>query len=426
MRIHAKLHCQNMQKNTTMQENDLKIPAKFGMRIEAGGGQTVQADWAQNDPTKPDYILNRPGGYYGDPVTVDEEIYSGEIAQARSQMFVDWLLVAGQTYKVTIGEVEKTYTAFADSFDGTTGVTIGDAPLMDAFTSGGGLWAMFSVENKGKKLALMISPEEDVGKAIRIAHVGTLREVYKIPAELLDIPPVEQEPQVITVTLEKRDGKQYCSLSFQEVLAAQRGGKEVRLLDNYSHYYQFTGVYNADENICFHSFQRYKLWWAVMERSGLVEIYGYNLGQQELTYDAGGGNLSLSGSANEKLRIYSETTRQRYLINIKLQTKTNGAYMQLQYYKQTKTINLCKHEDLGYGGVVLDMELNRVSTNDTSYLVTMHLLNPDGTAHASGYYYCGELDLRDSDMSNRSAEVWITSGTTDKLADRLTYKSYKR
>lgn len=39
MRIHAKLHCQNMQKNTTLQGNDLKIPAKFGMRM--GGGTDI-------------------------------------------------------------------------------------------------------------------------------------------------------------------------------------------------------------------------------------------------------------------------------------------------------------------------------------------------------------------------------------------------
>lgn len=215
-------------------------------------------------------------------------------------------------------------------------------------------------------------------------------------------------------------------MPFKEVLAAQRGGKEVRLLDNDGHYFQLTGVYSADERICFHSFRLRTLWIAIMERSGVIEIIDHSIGQQELTYNAGGSYLSLSGSASENLSIYSETTRQRYLIKIKLQTKTAGSYLQLQYYKQTKTINLCKHEDLGDDGVVLDMELNRVSTNDTSYLVTIHLLNPDGTAHASGYYYCGELDLRDSDKSNRSAEVWITSGTTDKLADKLTYKRYTR
>ena len=231
---------------------------------------------------------------------------------------------------------------------------------------------------------------------------------------------------MITVTLEDRDGKQYGSMTFNEVLAAQRGGKEVRLLDNNGHYYQLTGIYNADEDICFHSFRLRTLWIAIMGRSGVIEIFDHSIGQQELTYDAGSNYLTLSESANVKLGIYSSTTRQRYLINIKLQTKTAGAYIQLQYYKQTKTIKLCKHEDLGNDGVVLDMELNRVSTNDTSYLVTMHLLNPDGTAHASGYYYCGELDLRDSDNSNRSAEVWITSGTTDKLANKLTYKRYTR
>lgn len=395
------------------------------LSVPAGGGQTAQANWEQNDPTKPDYILNRPGGYYGDPVTVDEEIYSGKIEQAQSEMLVDWLLVAGQTYKVTIGEVTKTYTAFADSFSGFPGVTIGDGTIEDAAKSGE-MFALFSAENKGDKVALLACTEADVGKTIRVTQFGTTREAHKIPAELLDIPPAEQVPQVVTVTIAERDGKLYGSMTFDEVLAAQRGGKEVRLLDNNGHYYQLTGIYNANEDICFHSLRLRTLWIAIMERSGVIEIFDHSIGQQELTYDASGSYLSLSESANVKLGIYGSTTRKRYLINIKLQTKTAGAYMQLEYYKQTKTIKLCKHEDLGNDGVVLDMELNRVSTNDTSYLVTMHLLNPDGTAHASGYYYCGELDLRDSDKSDRSAEVWITSGTTDKLAERLTYKKYTR
>lgn len=66
------------------------------LSVPAGGGQTVQADYTQNDPSAANYIKNRPGGYYGDPVTVDEEIYSGEIEKAQSYMLLDWLLVAGQ------------------------------------------------------------------------------------------------------------------------------------------------------------------------------------------------------------------------------------------------------------------------------------------------------------------------------------------
>lgn len=395
------------------------------LSVPAGGDQMVQADWAQNDPAAANYVRNRPGGYYGDPVTVDEEIYSGEIEQARPEMLMDWLLVAGQTYKVTIGDVTKTYTAFADSFNGFPGVTIGDGTIEDAAKSDE-MFALFSAENKGDKVALLACTEADVGKTIRVTQFGTAREAHKIPAELLDIPPAEQVPQVVTVAIAERDGKLYGSMTFDEVLAAQRGGKEVRLLDNNGHYYQLTGIYNADENICFHSFRLRTLWIAIMERSGVIEIFDHSIGQQELTYDASGSYLSLNESANVKLGIYDSTTRKRYLINVKLQTKTAGAYMQLQYYKQTKTIKLCKHEDLGNDGVVLDMELNRVSTNDTSYLVTMHLLNPDGTAHASGYYYCGELDLRGSDKSDRDAEVWITSGTTDKLAGKLTYREYTR
>lgn len=161
------------------------------LSVPAGGGQTVQADWAQNDPSAGNYIKNRPGGYYGDPVTVDEEIYSGEIEQAQSEMLVDWLLVAGQTYKVTIGEVTKTYTAFADSFNGFPGVTIGDGTIEDAAKSGE-MFALFSAENKGNKAALLACPVADVGKTIRVTTETQKREVHKIPTELLDLGGVDE------------------------------------------------------------------------------------------------------------------------------------------------------------------------------------------------------------------------------------------
>lgn len=168
-----------------------KLAAKFGTHIETGGGTMVQADWAQNDETAADYVKNRPGGYYGELVTVDEAIYSGEIEQAQSEMLVNWLLVAGQTYKVTIGEVTKTYTAFADSFSGFPGVTIGDGTIEDAAKSGE-MFALFSVEYNGDKEALLACPVEDVGKTIRITTEAQKRKVHKIPTELLDLGGVDE------------------------------------------------------------------------------------------------------------------------------------------------------------------------------------------------------------------------------------------
>lgn len=209
MRIQAKLHCQNMQKNTTLQENDLKIPAKFGTRIEMGGGQAVQADWAQNDSTATNYVKNRPGGYYGDSVTVDEEIYSGEIERTQSEMEVDWLLVAGQTYKVTIGEVTKTYTAFSDTYSGFIGVTIGDGTITDAAESGE-VFALFTTEIDAGKVALLACLEEDVGKVLRITQSGTVREVHKIPAELLDLGSVVKSLMQMSANI-KELGDQHAS-----------------------------------------------------------------------------------------------------------------------------------------------------------------------------------------------------------------------
>lgn len=161
------------------------------LSVPAGGGRTVQADLAQNDPSAADYVKNRPGGYYGDPVTVEEEIYSGEIEQRATEILVDSLLVAGKAYKVTIGEVTKTYTAFADSYNNLSGVTIGDATLEEAVGSEE-MFAMMSVDLEGEKGALIVFPNADVGKTIRVTTETQKREVHKIPMELLDLGGVDE------------------------------------------------------------------------------------------------------------------------------------------------------------------------------------------------------------------------------------------
>lgn len=164
-------------------------PTKW--KTAPAAAEQKQANWAQNDETAADYVKNRPGGYYGELVTVDEEIYSGEIEQAQADMLVDWLLVAGQTYKVIIGEVTKTYTAFADSFNGFPGVTIGDGTIEDAAKSGE-MFALFSMEGHGDKVALLACTEADVGKTIRVTTETQKREVHKIPTELLDLGGVDE------------------------------------------------------------------------------------------------------------------------------------------------------------------------------------------------------------------------------------------
>lgn len=183
-----------MKIDAILHGDEQKLAAKFGTHIETGGGTMVQADWNQNDETAADYVKNRPGGYYGDPVTVNEEIYNGKIERAQSEMQVDWLIVAGQTCKVTIGEEEKTYTAFADSYNGISGVTIGDATIKEALGAGE-IFALMSVEIEDQKAALIVSPNADVGKTIRIARFGTVREAHKIPTELLEMSGIDEKIQ---------------------------------------------------------------------------------------------------------------------------------------------------------------------------------------------------------------------------------------
>lgn len=182
-------------------------PTKW--KTAPAAAEQKQANWAQNDETAADYVKNRPGGYYGDPVTVDEEIYSGKIERAQSEMEVDWLLVAGQTYKVTIGDVTKTYTAFADSYSGFPGVTIGDGTIEDAEKSDE-VFVLFSAEIEGSKAALLDCPEADVGKTIRVTQFGTAREVHKIPAGLLDMDNVNKSLTQMSANI-KELGNQHAS-----------------------------------------------------------------------------------------------------------------------------------------------------------------------------------------------------------------------
>lgn len=397
-------------------------PTKW--KTAPAAAEQKQANWAQNDETAADFVRNRPGGYYGDPVTVDEEIYSGKIERAQSEMEVDWLLVAGQTYKVTIGEVDKTYTAFADAYSGISGVTIGDGTIEDAAESGE-MFALFTAEIEEGKAALLAYPEADVGKTIRVTQFGTAREVHKIPAEFLDIPPVEQVPQVVTVTLVERDGKQYGSIPFKEVLAAQRGGKEVRLLDNDGHYYQFTGVYNTDEDICFHSFRLRTIWIAIMERSGFIEIFDHSIGQQELTYNASSAYTSLNDAKSFQYTYYGSYTHMKFFITLRLLTRTAGAYVQLRCNKGSKVINICKHEEIGTDKAILCGELEKTTTGTHTYLVTLRLRSENGTPHPAQFDFCDELNL-DSGETYSSLRIEILSGTEDKFAARQSVREYGR
>ena len=182
-----------------------KLAAKFGTHIETGGGTMVQADWAQNDETAADYVKNRPGGYYGDPVTVDEEIYSGEINDVRMGIDTDagFTLVIGQAYKVAIGDAEKTYTAFADSFSDIDCVTIGDGKIAEVLESSEMFGLVYAaIEEKGST-AMVVCPVADVGKTIRITTETQKREAHKIPAEFLDLDVVNKSMNQMSANIKE-------------------------------------------------------------------------------------------------------------------------------------------------------------------------------------------------------------------------------
>lgn len=188
---------------TVEEVNEDGKPIKW--KTSPAAAKQKQADWAQNDDTATDYVKNRPGGYYGELVTVDEEIYSGEINDVRMDIDTDagFTLVIGQAYKVTIGDAEKTYTAFADSFRGIDCVIIGDGKIAEVLESSEMFGLVYAaIEGKGSE-AMVVCPVADVGKTIRITTETQKREVHKIPAELIDLGGVNESIKQTNAVLDE-------------------------------------------------------------------------------------------------------------------------------------------------------------------------------------------------------------------------------
>ena len=160
--------------------------------IEQGSG--VQPDWAQNDATAADYIKNRPGGYYGDPVETEVEVYSGNLKNAEIED-PPFTLVVGNTYRVMFDGVTQEYVAFADEVSGVSCATIGTAAFEEVEESENAWAITYAEETQGSetwRAALIVGTGEFNGKAFAIYETKLVRQAYKIPNELLDLDKQDQ------------------------------------------------------------------------------------------------------------------------------------------------------------------------------------------------------------------------------------------
>ncbi len=388
----------------------------------SGDGGQVQSDWNQNDETAKDYIKNRPGGYYDDPVETEVEIYSGKLnGEIEEPPFT---FVVGDTYRVKIDGTVQEYVAFADEVEATPCVTIGTASVAEAMESNNA-WAITYAEvtrESGSilRVALTTGSGDYANKTFTLFGTELIRQVHKIPLELLETPPVKE--QIFMVTVGKKNGNRYeSSATLNEIKQAVQNGMTVKLGYN-SFYCDLTCL--TSETAYFHGFNRYELLWAVHDRNS-IELYTYNIGKNELTYEVYNTYTSLD-SLNAFSYTFSRTsTRMKFFMTIRLLSTTPGAYVQMRYYKGTKTLNLCKHEDIGTNKVILYGELERTEANDTTFITTLRLLNENGTPHVSGFYFCGELDLNDGE-SYSGPKIEIISGTDDKFASKQSLKTYYR
>ena len=249
--------------------------------------EQVQADWAVNDPTAADYVKNRLGGYYDDPVTVDEEIYSGEINDVRMGIDTDAgvTLVIGQAYKVTIGDAEKTYTAFADSFSGIDCVTIGDGKIAEVLESSEMFGLIYAaIEGEGSE-AMVVCPEADVGKTICVTTKAQKREVHKIPVELLDLGSVDESVKQTNAALDALYGdiSSINKTLTEGPITFKRGNKTLEL-----------GKYDANNGLILR-WDNVNGGYTMLSQSGLVAKYSdveffmtvFNVSLIEKTHDSG-------------------------------------------------------------------------------------------------------------------------------------------
>ena len=247
-----------------------------------------QANWAQNDETAADYVKNRPGGYYGELVTVDEEIYSGEINDVRMGIDTDagFTLVIGQAYKVTIGDAEKTYTAFADSFSGIDCVTIGDGKIAEVLESSEMFGLVYAaIEGEGSE-AMVVCPVADVGKTIRVTTKTQKREMHKIPAELLDLSGVDENIKRTNAALHDQHTSDISAINktlTEGPITFKRGNKTLEL-----------GKYDANNGLILR-WDNVNGGYTMLSQSGLVATYSdveffmtvFNVSLIEKTHDSG-------------------------------------------------------------------------------------------------------------------------------------------
>ena len=247
-----------------------------------------QANWAQNDETAADYVKNRPGGYYGELVTVDEEIYSGEINDVRIGIDTDagFTLVIGQAYKVTIGDAEKTYTAFADSFSGIDCVTIGDGKIAEVLESSEMFGLVYAaIEGEGSE-AMVVCPVADVGKTIRVTTKTQKREMHKIPAELLDLSGVDENIKRTNAALHDQHTSDISAINktlTEGPITFKRGNKTLEL-----------GKYDANNGLILR-WNNVNGGYTMLSQSGLVATYSdvkffmtvFNVSLIEKTHDSG-------------------------------------------------------------------------------------------------------------------------------------------
>lgn len=187
-------------------ENNKKIPCggfylgngliMDGNTLESLGGEQVQSDYAQNDPTAKDYIKNRPGGYMSNPheeylLNATKYAFSDGVEalpeiipiSGNTEYIVEW---DGTPYRLTAKNVE--------GFDGAA--FIGNAALTQMGTDTKEPFCIVTVKDRVTQITAAVATEHTVAISTFVSSVIPIDSKF-LPQNVFDYNALNNKPVML-------------------------------------------------------------------------------------------------------------------------------------------------------------------------------------------------------------------------------------
>ena len=192
-------------------ENNKKIPCggfylgdgltMDGNTLKSLGGEQVQSDYAQNDPTAKDYIKNRPGGYMSDPheehlLNATKYAFSNIVGNVGVEVLPEIIPISGNTeYIVEWDGIPYRLTAKnVEGFDGAA--FIGNAALIQMGADTKEPFCIVTIKDQDTKIAAAVATEHTVAISASVSSVIPIDSKF-LPQNVFDYNALNNKPVVL-------------------------------------------------------------------------------------------------------------------------------------------------------------------------------------------------------------------------------------